>query len=112
MDYLSMMFSAGGRGWLEAALLIGLFWAALAHPDRIRSLTKFRIATLLLGVSGVLPIIIQLFVVRNPSLGPGAGSPPDPGAVIFILAVTPIVTMLAVILGVSSVTPRSQDKTA
>lgn len=112
MDYLSMMFGGGGRGWLEAALLIGLFWAALAHPDRIRSLTKFRIATILLGVSGVLPIMTQLFVVRNPSIGPGAGSSTDPGIAIFIVAISPIVTMLAVILAVSSVTPRSQDKTA
>ena len=112
MDSLGVMLGGGGRGWLEAALLVGLNCAALAHPDRIRSVTRFRIATLLLGVSSVLPVIIQLFLVRNPSTGPGMNSSTDPGAAMFILAISPIVTMLAEILGVGSVTPRSQDKTA
>ena len=61
MEWLSMIGT--GRGWLEAALLIGFFWAALVHPDRIRSVTEFRIATLLLGVSMVVPVMVSLFLV-------------------------------------------------
>ena len=32
MEWLSMMFGGAGR-LTEAALLIGLFWAAVGHPD-------------------------------------------------------------------------------
>ena len=112
MDYLSMMFGGGGRGWLDAALLIGLFWAALAHPDRIRSVTEFRIATILLGVSIVIPVIIQLFLLGSQMTGPGMGMRPDsgPGTAMFATAISPIFTMLAVILGLDSVTPRRQGK--
>jgi hypothetical protein len=99
MDYLSMMFGGGG-GWLNAALLIGLFWAALAHPDRIRSVIEFRIATLLLGVSVVVPVIIQLLLMGSQANGPGMA--------MYATAISPILTMLAVICGVDSVTPRDQ----
>jgi hypothetical protein len=112
MDYFSMMFGAGGRGWLDAALLIGLFWAALAHPDRIRSVIEFRIATILLGISIVIPVIIQLFVLATQPTGPGMGPPTGPGTAVFATAISPILTMLAVIFGVDSVTPRSQRKNA
>jgi hypothetical protein len=109
MDYLSMMFSGGGRGWLDSALLIGLFWAALAHPDRIQSVRGFRIATILLGVSIVAPVIIQLFLVSIPDPGTERGAAP---AAIFAGALSPILTMLAVIIGVDSVTPRQRGKNA
>ena len=106
MDLFRMMLGMGGTGTslLGAALLIGLFWAALAHPDRIQSVLQFRIATMLLGISIVVPVVIQLF---------GAGAPaqpgvrPDTGMVIYAMAISPAMTMLAVILGVGSVTPRT-----
>jgi len=111
MGWLSMLFGGAGGGWVEAALLIGLFWAALAHPDRIRSVTEFRIATLLLGVSMVVPVMIQLFLVGNPLGGPrqpGVGQ--DAGAAMYAMAIPPLLSMLAVILGVDSVTPPSRAK--
>lgn len=113
MDYLSMMFGGGGRGWLDAALLIGLFWAALAHPDRIQSLRKFRLATILLGISIVIPIVIQLVVLGSQSTSSGMGRPPTgTEAAVFAMAISPFITMLAVIFGVDSVTPRAQRKNA
>ena len=113
MEWLSMMFGGVGRGWLEAALLIGLFWAALAHPDRIRSVTEFRIATLLLGVSMVVPVMVQLFLVGSPLGGPrqpGMGG--DAGTAMYVMAIAPLLSMMAVILGVDSVTPRLRAKDA
>ena len=113
MEWLSMMFGGAGRGSLEAALLIGLFWAALAYPDRIRSVTEFRIATLLLGVSLVVPVGVQLFLVGNPLGGPrqpGVGQ--DAGSAMYAMAIGPLLSMMAVILGVDSVTPRSRAKDA
>lgn len=109
MDYLSMMFGGGGGGgWLNAALLIGLFWAALAHPDRIRSVIEFRIATILLGVSVVVPVIIQLLLMGSQANGPGMYPGSGPGIAMYATAISPILTMLAVICGVDSVTPRHQ----
>ena len=79
-----------GRGWVEAARLIGLFWAALAHPGRISSLSKFRLAALCLAVSLVVPALFLVFPI-----GP-----------VTALAIPPVLTMLAVILAVGSVMPR------
>ena len=110
MEWLSMMLGTG-RGWLEAALLIGFFWAALVHPDRIRSVTEFRIATLLLGVSMVVPVMVSLFLVafggpRQPGMGQ------DAGTATYAMAIAPLLSMMTVILGVDSVTPRSRAKDA
>ena len=37
MDYTYYMAMSSGQTMVVAALLIGLFWTALGHPDRIRS---------------------------------------------------------------------------
>jgi hypothetical protein len=100
MEWLRM---TSGTGWLEAALLIGLFWAALVHPDRIRSVTAFRIATYLLGASVVAPVVIQWTlqgVIPRQFLGDSY--------VMFWVAIPPVLSMMAVILAVLSVTPRSR----
>lgn len=110
MEFLNLMLGGAGRGFVEAALLIGLFWAALGHPERIRSFGGFRTATILLGISMVLPVIIQLYVstgnVRNQF---GGRAQADPGLVIYAMALPPLLTMLAVIIGVGSVTPTSNN---
>ena len=105
MDFLRMMFSGTGTGLLDAVLLTGLFWAALAHPDRIQSVIQFRIATMLLGISIVVPVVIQLFVVGTPTQ---LGGKPDPGVAIYAMAISSVITMMAVIMGVGSVTPRTR----
>ena len=111
MDYLSMVFAAGGGGgWLNAALLIVLFWSALAHPNRTRSVIEFRMATILLGVSVVVPVIIQLFLIGSQANGPGMYRGSDPGMAMDATAISPVLTMLAIILGVDSVTPRQHGQ--
>ena len=114
MEWLSMMFGGAGRGWTEAALLIGLFWAALGHPERIRNLTEFRLATVLLGLSLVVPVMVQLFLMNSPLnmlRQPAMGGPgQDAGIAMYSMAVAPALTMMSLILGVDSVTPRSRPR--
>ncbi len=113
MEWLSMMFGGSGHGWTEAALLIGLFWAALAHPERIRNLTEFRLATVLLGLSLVVPVMVQLFLMNSPLnmlRQPGMGPGQDTGIAMYAMAVAPALTMLSLILGVDSVTPRPRPR--
>ncbi|WP_169974461.1 hypothetical protein [Tautonia rosea] len=108
MEWLSMMFG-GGRGFVDSALLIGLFWAALVHPDRIRSLYSFRVATILLAVSVVVPLLTQLAWLQGTIRGggaPGQGT----GLTMVAQAVHPLVLMLAVLIGLDSVTPRSRSR--
>ena len=110
---LALGVGGAGHGWVEAALLIGLFWAALAHPERIRSITEFRLATLLLGISIVVPVIVQLFLIGNPlgggMRGNGPAGPAD-SLGIYAMAISPLLIMMAVILGVDSVTPRWHER--
>ncbi len=109
MDCLSMMFGGGvGHGWLDAALLFGLSWAALADPDRIRSVTKFRIATILLGFSIVIPAMIQLVLFSSQTTVSGMGPTAGPCAAVFAIAISPVLKMLAVIFGVDLVTRHPQ----
>ena len=104
MDFLSMMFGGGGQGWLDAALLIGIFWAALGHPERIRNLIEFRTASILLAISIVIPVLVQLYLLRSQSSSLMPRS--DPGMVMYAMAISPILKMIAIILAVDSVTPR------
>lgn len=111
MEWFSMMFGGAGRGWIEAALLLGLFWAALAHPEQIRSVLQFRIATLLLALSMVVPAIVQAFVlgrVRDASRQFDVSA--DSTAGMYAVALAPMLSMLAVLFGVGSVTPRASDE--
>ena len=117
MELLNMMFGGSGRSWIEAALLIGLFWAALIHPERIRSLFRFRLATLLLGISVISPFFVQIFLFATMDGGASPRSAPrQPGLAqestmrILCMAIPPFLLMLAILLGVDSVTPRSRDK--
>jgi hypothetical protein len=109
MEWLSLLFGGGGRSWLEAALLVCLFWAALIRPERIRSLGEFRAAAILLGISIIAPILIQLLVIGQP-LTPGARTPAGSRTLemsMYSMAIPPLLTMTAVLLGLDSVIPRS-----
>jgi hypothetical protein len=85
-----------------------LFWAALTRPERIRSLMEFRLAALILGVSIVAPVLVQLFVIGRPVAA--GGRPPVANQAVelsmYAMAIPPVLTMLAVILGIDSVMPR------
>ena len=114
MHFLNMLNAASGHSWVGVALLIGFFWAALAHPDRIRSVTEFRLATWLLGGSMVAPVMIQLFIAGDgrPLDSPQVRVGQDVGTAMYLMAIPPLLNMVAVILGVDSVTPRSRAKGA
>ncbi|MFM7150239.1 MAG: hypothetical protein ACKO23_10395 [Gemmataceae bacterium] len=116
MEMLNMMFGGSGRNWIEAALLLGLFWAALSHPERIRSLVKFRLSTLLLGISVISPIFVQLFLFARMDTGVSQGIARQPGLAqesmvrILSMAIPPGLLMVAILLGVDSITPRARPK--
>lgn len=107
MDWLSMLVGGTGRGWVEAVLLLGLFWAALAHPERIRSLFQLRLAVICLGLALIAPAMIQIFLIGQ---RPGGAPRPSVGGtnemVMYVSAVPSLLIMVAVLLGVGSVTPR------
>lgn len=119
MEWFNLLFG-GGQVWVEAALLVCLFWAALVKPERIRSLMEFRIASLLLAAAIVAPIMVQLAFVSMNQFGAGTRPlppfgtvrPPGGGAnvdmTIYGLAVPPLVLTVAVILAVDSVIPRTR----
>jgi hypothetical protein len=112
MDWLSLMFGGAGRGWIEAALLVCLFWTALVRPERIRSLFEFRLAALLLGVAVVAPVLIQLFVIGHRTPGSGRNPVGAEGleTAMYASAVPPVITMLAILLGIDSIMPRSRQR--
>jgi hypothetical protein len=112
MDWLNLLFGGAGRGWIESALLVCLFWAALARPERIRSLLEFRLAALLLGVAIVAPVLIQVWLIgqRPPLVGRSPAGAQGPDTAMYALVVPPVLTMLAVLLGVDSVMPRSRQR--
>ncbi|MBN9519407.1 hypothetical protein J0H58_12935 [bacterium] len=107
MDVFEIFFGITGRGWVEGALLLGLFWAALGHPERIRRPLEFRLAVLCLGVAlAAAPLVRLTFLLRHPTtsfrqLG-SDGTQWFPIAA----AVPPLLLMLAIFLGVDSVLPR------
>lgn len=106
--WYSMLMGGTGRGLVEAALVICLFWAALSRPERIRNLFEFRLASVLLGISIIAPALIQMFFMGFTGTAalnrPGAGKQPE--ALMFTMAIPPLLTMLAVLLGIDAVTPR------
>jgi hypothetical protein len=107
MDYLSLLLGTPGRGWVEAALLLGLFWAALGHPDRIRRPWELRLSALLLAAAVAVPPVIQLaYLSQRPnSAGRQMGSEGTEWF-LYASAVAPVLLMLAILLGVDAVLPR------
>ncbi len=101
---------AMGGGWdmVDAALVLGLFWAVLVHPERIRHRLQFRIATVLLGLGMVLPLVGQYFVA-DLQYGTMATNP-NYGLSVFMASLSPIVKMFVIILAVGAVMPPAKPK--
>jgi len=107
MEYLSLMFSTPGRGWVEGALLLGLFWAALGHPDRIRRPLELRLSALLMGVGMAASPILQLvFLANRPASSNRQIGSDGTEWFLYASAAPPILLMLAIVLAVDSVMPR------
>jgi hypothetical protein len=113
MELFNLFFGAS-RGWVEAALLVCLFWTALARPERIRSLTEFRIAGVLLALAIVAPSLIQLCLILAGD--GGLRGPPRMGqdfaAVVYLMAIPPVLLALSVILGLDSVIRKTRGTVA
>lgn len=91
--------------FIAPVLIICLFWAALAKPERIRSVVEFRIAGLLLGLSIVLPFALNILLYSDSnSYMSGFSNSSAPRS---YLSLAPVVLlMLALVFGLDSVTPR------
>lgn len=98
-----------GHGPIAGALILALFWAALAHPERIRSLPRFRLAALCLGVSIAASVVIpvaMVFYQNNAGRDVRPGRSLDSNVMLYFCSLPPILTMLAFLLGIDSVLPK------
>jgi hypothetical protein len=91
------------QGPIAAALVIGLFWAALAHPERIRSPIEFRLSALCLAVSVVGNVLTPLAILFLLPDDGRANRRERLGEWMYLGAVPPVLMMLAVLLGLDSV---------
>lgn len=112
MEWFNLLGLGGRTPLAESALLLGLFWAALSHPEKIRSVLLFRIASLLLGLSIFSPIVVQMLWLGNQAgrAGQGLGAGQFPGIETLVIAVPPFLTMLAVLFGLGSITPQGKPR--
>jgi hypothetical protein len=101
------------QGPIAAALVVGLFWAALAHPERIRSPIEFRLSALCLGLSviaNLLAPLVALFLLPDDGR---ANRRERIGEWMYLSAIPPVLLVLALFLGLDSVTakrPRSDAR--
>ena len=111
MDYTYFMAMSSGQSMVVAALLIGLFWAALGHPERIRSVMQFRAATLLVAFSLVVPLLSQFATMNGMSGGNLSGTHSGDYLLLIVMAaLPPVLNMFAIILGVGAVTPPLKNR--
>ena len=104
MNGLAGLFSGGAYGLLDAALVIGFFWVALAQPNRINRPVLFRVATILLAISIVAPVMIAML---PPFLGGRPAATTE--YLVYFLSIPPLLKMLAFLLVLGSITPRSGE---
>jgi hypothetical protein len=99
---------------LEAAFLACLFWVALRGPERIRSLTQFRIAYLLFATTLIAPSLINIYIlVDNPNrIGRNVAGRPELVSEegLYLHLVTPILLMLSFLMAIDSITPWRRTK--
>jgi len=109
LEWPSLLFDDGVRGWVEATLLACMFWTALARPERINSRLKFRLAALFLATAIAAHPLLRVYVfICRPSDSDWKSARKDDVMMVFIIATIPsLLTMLAVLLGIDSVIPRS-----
>lgn len=113
MELLSLL-SGGQRGWLDAAMVLSFFWIAVARPERIANILRFRIACILFALSILTPALINLYLFSGGGsnlFGGMGGRGGDPGAGIYLQIATPALQMLSFLLGIDSVMPRKTPQT-
>jgi hypothetical protein len=111
MELLSL-FSGGQRGWLEAAMVASFFWIAVARPERIGNIMRFRIACILFALSMLTPALVNLYLLTTGSnpFNRMAGGGGDPGAGVYLQIATPALLMVSFLLGIDSVMPRQSER--
>jgi hypothetical protein len=112
MEMLSMLASGSALVWIEVALVLGLFWAALAHPARIRSLIEFRLSMAVLALAVIAPSVTQIFLSLmqpEPAMQYSRGGEAVQ-TIIYMSAIPPLLVAIAVYLGINSVLPTGQVK--
>ena len=57
----SQMFSGMTQVWLQVSLLVGILAVLIFKPERIRDVTRFRVACVIFAVAILLPGIGSLF---------------------------------------------------
>lgn len=107
MDAFELYFGTAGRGFVEGALVLGLFWAALGHPERIARPMEFRLSALCLGVAlAATPLIRLVYFAQQPAGGNRHVGGDETKWFFYTAAGPPLLLMLAIFLGVDSVLPR------
>ncbi len=106
MQGLNMLLDVG-RSWVDVAFMLGLFWAVLVHPNRIRNPLTFRIATWMFALSMLTPIIAELFQVNS---APRYNGQNAPDSTYYITLLTSLLKMMAFIVGLDSLTPAWRKK--
>lgn len=106
MEFLTLVWFFG-YGPLAAALVIGLFWAALAHPERIRSTLKLRLSALFLGGAVVAGIVIPLILL---ALRIDRSDRSSFGEWIYLCAFPPVLLVVAIYLGIDAVLPARKSE--
>jgi|688.fasta_scaffold803696_2 hypothetical protein len=102
---------------LDAAIALGLFWAALSRPKRIHRAGLFRWAVILFCLAVVTPVINQLvmYLTAGPGNTPGVGRivgtiNADSLTTSLILAVIPVfLTALSVYFAIEAVRPQDHE---
>jgi hypothetical protein len=111
MQQMLSVLVGGGRVWLEAAFLLGLFAAALFKPHDIHNVTLFRRSYYLFGFSILVPpclVLLMAYVIGMAGIGPGS-TPTGPlnstlmGPI--IAAVGPILLGISIICALGSLVP-------
>jgi cytochrome bd-type quinol oxidase subunit 2 len=114
MDFFSqLLFGGSSRGLVEAALLIGLFWAAIMRPEQIRSKAAFTASGIVLGLALVVPALTQILTIGLRS--DATSRQPNTSSIestLYMMAIPPVLTMIAIILGLSSVLPGKKKTEA
>lgn len=100
-DVTTTLFLFGNHA-VTAAVVLGLFWAATARPSRIRKPALFRLSALLTGLSFVANVVVPLAVLVH-AAEDDRGRSAGPRPVLYVLALPPVLVMLAIYLGVVSV---------
>lgn len=102
MTGLMVFYWLIGGNAVPAAGAVGLFWAAIARPSPVRRPTMFRVSALVLGLSTVANVLVPItLLVVIPD--DGRARNPTQSALLYLLAVPPLLTMAAIYLGLVAV---------